>query len=1353
MSLIRSRISANIASIVFSLPIIALAMFLSLATTRGWSQATSTATISGQVMDQLNANVPGAEVKLIDTGTNVAQTTSTNDAGRYIFVNVPSGTYTLTFGKAGFTTQRVTDQKVEVGSSVTVNATLQLGSTTTTVEVTATSAELQTTNATVGSTINQNSIMYLPNLGRDVQTLAVLQPGVTSSGYTAGAYMDQNTYTLDGGNTSDDMAGNTIGYQTNFTGLGGGQTSNYATGVVPTPVESVEEVRVSVFGQGADFNNSAGANVQMVTKRGTNAYHGSGYGYYYATNVGAANSWTNNHTPSNLPGFGPLSYTPLISNHRTRFGAALGGPIIPKDFLGKKWYFFFNYEGSRFPNVGTQEFTVPSALFRAGVIQVPDASGKYVPYNLNPTPVTVSGVTYQPAQCGGGLCDPRGLGLNPVVNQIWSKFMPLPTDPNYGDLYNTQGYIASLRAPLTQNNYVGRVDHDFNDKWRWMASYRYSKIINLTTNQIDIGGALPGDTLGQAVAKAPRPQIDGYMVTGLTTSITPTTTNDFRFAYVRQFWQWGSSNAPPQLPGLGGAVEFGGEANITTGSALIPYNVNSQSIRQRFWDGQDKQLIDNITMIKGNHLLQFGGSYERHYDYHMRTDNGVGVNNQIVYWLSNSGILNWTNSPYIPSTVPSAQLSTYETLYAEALGIVSNSQVAYARSGAKLNLQPLGSPAFNQSIIPYYNVYFADTWHLRPSLTFTYGMAYALEMPPYEKQGRQTELVDQAGNIVTAEDFLAQRQKAALAGQIYNPIIGFETVRNVGTGLKYPYKPFYGQFSPRVSVAWNPSFDGGILGKMFGHRQTVIRGGYGRIYGRINGVNQVLAPLLAPGALQAVQCQGVTIDGQCPGTGVTTAANAFRIGKDGLVAPLPSATPTLAQPYFTGGINGAAADPTILDYNYRPNRTDNFTLAVQRQISSKMILEVGYMGRLSRNETSELNVDAVPYMLTLGGQQFSQAFASVYQSLCGAVAYPCPGGVAPANVPVQPWFEAALGGASSAYCKAFSSCTAAVASNQSSNIKNLLVTNLWLAMNNAPSWTLGRTMVSQPYNGGAVQATSLMIAGSQGYSNYNAAYVTFRASEWHGLTATSNFTWSRALGTGQIAQYNSSYTLVSPYDFSESYGVNGYDYKFVYNLAMYYQSPYFKGMHGAKGRLLGGWTIAPLFTAQSGAGVAVAYAPSSIAQAFGESNSSGSSALTENAVGAAPYTGGTHATYNVPGSGGIGTNNPYGVNMFSDPAAIYKQFRPCVLGIDTNCGGYYNLRGLPRWNLDATVSKDIGVIGERLSATLIFQITNVMNHVVLRDPSSTSSSDFSLTSPTRFGRITGQANTPRQMEFGLRIHF
>jgi hypothetical protein len=181
--------------------------------------------------------------------------------------------------------------------------------------------------------------------------------------------------------------------------------------------------------------------------------------------------------------------------------------------------------------------------------------------------------------------------------------------------------------------------------------------------------------------------------------------------------------------------------------------------------------------------------------------------------------------------------------------------------------------------------------------------------------------------------------------------------------------------------------------------------------------------------------------------------------------------------------------------------------------------------------------------------------------------------------------------------------------------------------------------------------------------------------------------------------------------------------------------------------VLGGWTIASLFTAQSGAPVSVTYLPSSPYQAFGQSSSSSVNANTERAVFAKDYTGGNRTHLNVAGSSGVGTNNPYGVNMFSDPAAIYSQFRPCVLGIDTSCGGFGNLRGLPRWNLDASLSKTIGIVGERVGATLSFQFTNVLNHRVFSNPT------LSLTSPTTFGRITTQANTPRNLEFGLRIHF
>jgi len=247
---------------------------------------------------------------------------------------------------------------------------------------------------------------------------------------------------------------------------GSAASGGIPSGVVPTPVESIEEFKVGTSNQTADFNGASGSQVQMVTKRGTNQFHGSLYEYYFATNVGAANLWRSNHTPS--PG---LPYTPLPSSHRNRFGGALGGPLGPR-FWGGRTYFFGNYEGYRFPNSTTIDRFVPSALLRAGVIQVQNSAGNYVAYNINPTPVTVNGTRYDPATCAGGPCDPRGIGLNPLVSQIWNKYMPLPNDPTAGDTVNTQGISrrsACRRDPPSASYGWTTISAQRTTSWRAIA--------------------------------------------------------------------------------------------------------------------------------------------------------------------------------------------------------------------------------------------------------------------------------------------------------------------------------------------------------------------------------------------------------------------------------------------------------------------------------------------------------------------------------------------------------------------------------------------------------------------------------------------------------------------------------------------------------------------------------------------------------------------------------------------------------------------------------------------------------------------------------------------------------------------
>src|ERR1700685_959954 len=221
--------------------VVCLAVFMTMTATPAWTQSTATGTVSGQVTDSTNAVIAGVQIKLVDTATKDTLSTTTNGAGRYVYLNVPPGTYNLSFNKPGFSIYDANSQKVDVGQVLTISPVLTVGATTTTVEVTSVAgAELQTANATVGTTITGPSLILLPNIGRDASTFAIFQPGVTPGGSVAGAMYDQNTFQLDGGNNSNDMDGSMLDYtgsysRSAFAGMGGSGSAGPPSGVLPTP--------------------------------------------------------------------------------------------------------------------------------------------------------------------------------------------------------------------------------------------------------------------------------------------------------------------------------------------------------------------------------------------------------------------------------------------------------------------------------------------------------------------------------------------------------------------------------------------------------------------------------------------------------------------------------------------------------------------------------------------------------------------------------------------------------------------------------------------------------------------------------------------------------------------------------------------------------------------------------------------------------------------------------------------------------------------------------------------------------------------------------------------------------------
>jgi hypothetical protein len=681
-------------------------------------------------------------------------------------------------------------------------------------------------------------------------------------------------------------------------------------------------------------------------------------------------------------------------------------------------------------------------------------------------------------------------------------------------------------------------------------------------------------------------------------------------------------------------------------------------------------------------------------------------------------------------------------------------------------------------------MYFSDTWHLKPSFTLTYGMGWTLEMPPTEQNGKQTVLVDDNVTPVSYATYVNQRKVAALAGNVYNPELGFALVGNVGAGNKYPYNPFYGEFSPRVAAAWNPHFEAGsLLGHIFGHDSTVLRGGYGHSYGRINGVDQVLVPLLGIGLIQPVSCTKALSNGNC-GPDNPTATTAFRIGVDGNSAPMAAAAATLPQPIYPGYNSAASSAAEGMDPSFRPNVIDSFDLTIQRQLSRKTLVEVGYIGRIIKHEFQPINLNTVPYMMSVGGQQFQSAYAAIEKALgCATSAAQCGSAVpAPMNGKVpnpayatyintlatgnsQPFFQAAVmpayctGAFSNGSATPYANCTAAVLDNELGNFESQAVWSMWSDLDNG-NFNFARTMQNTP-TGSALYPTSpqfssgVALNATVGYGNYNGGFVTVSTTDWHGFTFHENFTYSKALGTGATVQATSEYTVNDAFDLGKNYGVQGFNRKFVYNMYGVWSDPYYKDQRNLVGRLVGGWSIAPIYTAGNGEPVGCYTITGGIyfgAQEFGAADG-GSYGNNAQCVFTSKYNGGVHAHFGVTGStdsygNSVGTSTAGSttaseINQFQNPAAVFDQVRAPMLGLDTKNPGVGPIIGMPYWNVDMSAQKNFKV-WRTASIQLSFIFTNVFNHDVLYDTS------LNLASASTWGVQNAQGNTPRKIEYGIR---
>ncbi|MGH9767851.1 MAG: carboxypeptidase regulatory-like domain-containing protein, partial [Blastocatellia bacterium] len=575
------------------------------------AQTATTTTVSGTVTDPNGAAIASATVKLTDTATNTERTATTNSEGQYSFYAVPPGLLKVTVNAQGFKTKVVTDIQASATIVATVNVALEVGTVGEVVQVTAgVEAQLQTADASIGSVMDETRLKRLPNVNRQVNTLFALQPAVTPVGNFSGARSDQSVIQLDGVDVSDNVIGQT--FRT----------------VMPVPIDTVEEFRGTSANANATFGRGAGGQITLVSKSGTNSFHGSGY-WYHQDNALNANSWTNNRLALKRP-----------FHLDNRFGGTLGGPIF-KD----RTFFFAAYEGRRNPTPAQVTRFVPTDTLKQGILRFRDASGQVQTYDQT----AIRGFD---STANGG----RNLGVNPKMLE-YLRLYPAPNDFTQGDGLNTAGLV--FNAPLKTRNDFGlvKIDHKFTEKWNFSGKFQADRVLSNGANQVDL-------RTQQGTNNFPaRPRNAIATVTGV---ISPNITNEARFSWLHD--RLGFNVISPQpLVGLNAAINFG--------AAVVDdiVDVDTQRARNQYRTVNIYQWSDTLTWVKGTHNMQMGGTIRRIRSEDFRDDKVIGSITTPVAEVSTTGgfvtIPALQRPPTCGATVTAnclqaADVGRYNTLYA-----------------------------------------------------------------------------------------------------------------------------------------------------------------------------------------------------------------------------------------------------------------------------------------------------------------------------------------------------------------------------------------------------------------------------------------------------------------------------------------------------------------------------------------------------------------------------------------------------------------------------------------------------------------------------------------------------------------
>jgi len=876
--------------------------FFVFSTCEGWAQTTGT--IRGSVTDPSGALVPGASVTAAQSDTHVTRTVTTNDSGDYEFPALPVGRYTVSVQAPGFKLARHTEIDVRLGHVTAVDVKLELGPVAQVVSAEAAAPLIEIVSTQVGAVVNDKAVVELPLNTRDTYQLLQLQPGVQSQlGSDLFYGSDQpGVVSVNGGR----------GRSNNYTVNGGDANDQFVNlpGVQPSP-DSIEEFRVLTNTFDAEFGRNSGAVVNVVTKSGTNAFHGDVY-EFFRNNV------------LNARGFFDTAIPDFKQN---QFGGTLGGPMR-KD----QTFFFASYEGRRIrEGTPSPAFPVPSVAERGGDF----SAGQPFTGTLSDPNGTVSALMNARPGCAAAVAAEGGAPIAPgtAYSAIFpnNQIPPQCFDPTALDLMNQYVPQANLNGTEYQSvptsreyddQLTGRIDHKLSDHQQFNAYYYFDDQFYTQPFSFFQGAGANVPGFGGLYNNR-------YQQVNLTHTwvISPSTVNELRFSAFRE--AQGEFNHPqhtnlvqdscksvpadqcfsdPNNPALGITPHLGtqheGVPFLTVSGGFAIGNNYEGELPQI---GNTFQWMDNLSKVVGNHSLKFGVDARRQRF------------NQLLYFNVNGDFSFLGGGPNDPG---------YSDLYPNYLLGLPDS---YLQGSAQNETVRSSSLYF----------YAQDSWKIRPALTMNYGLRWELNTPLADI-GARTQTFRPGQNTTVYPCQLSAD----------NPLVGEFGTTNCGPGSAgeavFPQglvvpgdkgitdaltQTYYKAFAPRLGLAWSPSWNSGTLAKLTGGPgMTSLRAGCGLFY---NPMEQLVLEQFS---------------GEPPfGGSINLSETLFNtpfLGQDGSVYPNPFngiLHPPRGQP-----VDWSTFRPILmfgeLQPNLRAQYAAQYNFNVQRELTGDMVLQAAYVG-------------------------------------------------------------------------------------------------------------------------------------------------------------------------------------------------------------------------------------------------------------------------------------------------------------------------------------------------------------------------------------------------------------------------